>query len=77
MDIGNKKAYILIAARLEERNIVVNTQINGKWQEENGRNIKVDPFPFEMNVPFELRVAFQSKTYMVTLVCDSCIVNKL
>ena len=76
MDIGNRTEFVLITALLTERIVIVNSLMNGQWMEGSGHYVKTDTFPFETNVPFELKVAFQSSTYMVISVKSNCIVNK-
>ena len=73
MDIGNRTVYMTIIAQLTYGTIRVTTKVNGEWEEDDGSIMKPDKFPFEISVPFELRVAFQDNTYMVTLVSDNCI----
>ena len=65
MDIGNKTVYVLITALLTKRVIIVNNRVNGQWPKGSAMIVTMDTFPFETNVPFELKVAFQSNTYMV------------
>ena len=65
VDIGNEKVHMIISVRMIPRTIVFNTEVNKQWNEEQGLFDITETYPFKINVPFELRVTFQSNTYMV------------
>ena len=68
--------FVLFTGRLKYRAIVVNTLANGAWQDGSGVNIKTDPYPYQINVPFELRATLHINTLTVMMVCNDCHVFK-
>ena len=65
VDIGNETVFMIISVRMIPRSIVFNTNVNKYWRVEEGLYNIVETFPFQNNIPFELKVTFQSNTYMV------------
>ncbi|XP_041351303.1 uncharacterized protein LOC121370246 [Gigantopelta aegis] len=64
VNIGTSKdLYVVFSARLDAKHLVFNSLVSGVWERKHGIYVNTDIFPFTVNSPFELRIAYQNSTF--------------